>query len=54
MATDPKDPLSARTLFFFRVGAIAQGLILGFLVVLAAMELLSLAAGISPFKYQGF
>lgn len=39
---------------FRRAGAVAQGLVLGFLVVLAGMELLSLAADVSPFKYQGF
>jgi hypothetical protein len=35
-------------------GAIVQGLALGFLIVLAGMELASLAGGLSPFKYQGF
>lgn len=37
-----------------KAGAITQGLVLGFLVVLAAMELASLAGHLSPFKYQGF
>lgn len=54
MATDFKAPEPAQTLWLRRAGAIAQGLLLGFLVVLAGMELLSLAAEISPFKYQGF
>ncbi len=54
MATDPKAPDPRKTLWFRRAGAVAQGLVLGFLVVLAGMELLSLAADISPFKYQGF
>jgi hypothetical protein len=35
-------------------GAILQGVALGFLIVLAGMELASLAGGLSPFKYQGF
>jgi|APEBP8051072210_1049370.scaffolds.fasta_scaffold20071_2 hypothetical protein len=35
-------------------GAVLQGLVLGFLVVLAGMELASLAGALSPFKYQGF
>ena len=39
---------------FTRAGSVAQGLALGFLIVLAAMELASLAGGLSPFKYQGF
>ena len=39
---------------FTRAGAVAQGIALGFLIVLAAMELASLAGGLSPFKYQGF
>ncbi len=54
LATDPKAPEPAQTLWFRRAGAIAQGLLLGLLVVLAGMELLSLAADVSPFKYQGF
>ena len=37
-----------------QLGAIVQGLVLGFLIVLALMELASLAGGLSPFKYQGF
>ena len=37
-----------------QVGAILQGLVLGFLLVLALMELASLAGNLSPFKYQGF
>jgi hypothetical protein len=37
-----------------KAGAVAQGLALGFLVVLAASELASLAGNLSPFKYQGF
>lgn len=37
-----------------RFGAILQGVALGFLIVLAGMELASLAGGLSPFKYQGF
>lgn len=37
-----------------QLGAIVQGLALGFLIVLALMELASLAGGLSPFKYQGF
>lgn len=54
METDSKKPEPVQTLWFRRAGAIAQGLLLGFLVVLAGMELLSLAVGVSPFKYQGF
>lgn len=54
MATDPASPETARMRRFRRAGAVAQGLVLGFLVVLAGMELLSLAADVSPFKYQGF
>jgi predicted lipid-binding transport protein (Tim44 family) len=54
MATDAKPPEPAQTRWARRAGAIAQGLALGFLVVLAGMELLSLAADVSPFKYQGF
>lgn len=54
MATDAKPPERKGTRWFRIAGAIAQGMALGFLVVLAAMELLSLAADISPFKYQGF
>lgn len=52
----PIDPQAAeaRLVWFRRAGAIAQGVALGFLVVLAGMELASLAADISPFKYQGF
>lgn len=37
-----------------QAGAILQGLALGFLVVLAGLELASLAGSLSPFKYQGF
>lgn len=37
-----------------RLGAVLQGLALGFLLVLALMELASLAGNLSPFKYQGF
>jgi|GWRWMinimDraft_5_1066013.scaffolds.fasta_scaffold247048_2 hypothetical protein len=37
-----------------RLGAVVQGLTLGFLLVLALMELASLAGNLSPFKYQGF
>lgn len=54
MATDPRPPGHVQNKWLWRAGAIAQGLALGFLVVLAGMELLSLAADISPFKYQGF
>lgn len=53
MATEPQEA-KAKLIWYRRVGAVAQGLALGFLVVLAAMELASLAADISPFKYQGF
>jgi hypothetical protein len=54
MATDPAPAETARQRRFRRAGAVAQGLVLGVLVVLAGMELMSLAADISPFKYQGF
>jgi hypothetical protein len=54
MATEPNAPEPAQTLWLRRIGAVVQGLLLGFLVVLAGMELLSLAADVSPFKYQGF
>lgn len=39
---------------FRKVGAIVQGVVLGFLVLLAVMELASFAGHLSPFKYQGF
>lgn len=52
MATEPQ--IKVRLARWRRAGAIAQGIVLGFLVVLAGMELASLAADISPFKYQGF
>lgn len=51
------DPMTQQTLWSRRArqaGAVAQGLILGFLVVLAGMELASLAGALNPFKYQGF
>ncbi len=51
MAT--REPLP-RLAWARRIGAVAQGLALGYLVVLAGMELASLAAGISPFAYQGY
>ena len=35
-------------------GRIAQGLVLGLLLLPALFELASLAGDISPFKYQGF
>ena len=37
-----------------QLGAILQGLVLGVMIVLAGIELASLAGGLSPFKYQGF
>ena len=37
-----------------QIGAVIQGLALGYLIVLAGMELASLVGGVSPFKYQGF
>jgi hypothetical protein len=37
-----------------RAGAVMQGLVLGFLVVLAGIELAALAGAVSAFKYQGF
>lgn len=46
--------LSRRVARARQAGAILQGLVLGFLVVLAGMELASLAGSLSPFKYQGF
>ena len=50
----PTEPNPDRMRGFTRAGSVAQGLALGFLSVLAAMELASLAGGLSPFKYQGF
>ncbi len=50
-----KNEMAEHWLQLFRqAGAITQGLVLGFLVVLAAIELASLAGHLSPFKYQGF
>lgn len=37
-----------------RAGQIAQGLVVGAMLVPAILQLLSLAAGIAPFNYQGF
>ena len=54
MAIDQTEQTSDRMRWCRRTGAIAQGLALGFLVVLAAMQLASMAGGLSPFKYQGF
>lgn len=53
MANDPV-PESLRHRRLRQCGAILQGVALGFLIVLAGMELASLAGGLSPFKYQGF
>lgn len=53
MANDPA-PENLRQRRLRRFGAILQGLALGFLIVLAGMELASLVGGLSPFKYQGF
>ena len=52
MATEVSPTLRQRRLR--QLGAVLQGLALGFLIVLAGMELASLAGGVSPFKYQGF
>lgn len=52
MATDA--PLTRRQQRLRQIGAVVQGLALGFLLVLAGMELASLVGGVSPFKYQGF
>ena len=52
MATEV--PLTLRQRRLRQLGAVLQGLALGFLIVLAGMELASLAGGVSPFKYQGF
>jgi hypothetical protein len=54
MADDADGKTTLRLQKFRQAGAIAQGLALGFLVVLAGMELASLAGHLSPFKYQGF
>ena len=37
-----------------RAGAVVQGLVLGLLLPLAAMELVALAGSVGAFKYQGF
>ena len=52
MATEV--PLTLRQKRLRQIGAVLQGLALGFLIVLAGMELASLVGGVSPFKYQGF
>jgi len=52
MATEA--PITRRQRRLRQIGAVLQGLALGFLIVLAGMELASLAGGVSPFKYQGF
>lgn len=54
MVDDAGDKTALRLRRFRQAGAIAQGVALGFLVVLAGMELASLAGHLSPFKYQGF
>lgn len=50
MATEPESGHA----WLRRAGAILQGLILGFLVGLAGIELMALAGAVSAFKYQGF
>lgn len=54
MADDRAEQTALQLRRLRQAGAIAQGLALGFLVVMAAMELASLAGHLSPFKYQGF
>ena len=54
MADDEAGRAALRLRRLRQAGAVAQGLVLGFLVVLAGMELASLAGHLSPFKYQGF
>ncbi len=43
-----------RTSLARRLGQIAQGLLIGALLVLALFELLARLGEITPFKYQGF
>ena len=37
-----------------RLGRIAQGVVVGSLLLLAVLELIAQAGDITPFKYQGF
>jgi hypothetical protein len=49
-----QDRMQRRLMWARQLGAIVQGIVLGFLLVLALMELASLAGNLSPFRYQGF
>ena len=51
--TAPPPPTSPPSLAR-RAGQIAQGLIVGSLLLLALFELLAQAGDITPFRYQGF
>jgi len=43
-----------RTLFFWAIGAIIQGLLLGIGVFLAILQLVIASGGATAFRYQGF
>ena len=50
----PETAMTLRQKRLRQLGAVLQGLALGFLIVLAGMEVASLAGGVAPFMYQGF
>jgi hypothetical protein len=50
----PAPPPQARTPTATRLGQIAQGVVIGILLVLALFELLAQMGNVTPFKYQGF
>lgn len=50
----PAPPPETKTPPATRLGQIAQGMVVGILLVLALFELLAQMGNVTPFKYQGF